>query len=221
VLDIKQRIVIGVPFLVVTGLAAQVIFSSKITGDLVSANWFDPVSTSSVGINPASTPSGTAYSLFWRGCTLNPDFDHRFCTFASGLAPTSTVKTQQVDTLGLDVDTSLLSVVFFIGGEDCTSGICIQFTPPSVPLHATFTIFSGLGSFTEQTSGNDHTENIFPFGGITSSETFSGSRIRHSANFTGVVGPITVPPPPPVGSNAFLMIMHGQQTSQLVYPAAP
>ena len=218
---IKQRIVIGVPVLVISGIAAQAIFNgSRVAGDFVSANWDDPFSSSLVNINPVGTPNGTAYSIFWQGCALNPDFNHRFCTFAAGLAPTSAIKTQQVDTLGLDLDVSLLSMVFFTGGLDCTSGTCIPFTPSSVPLHGTFTIFRGPGSFSEQTNGSDRREDIFP-GGFSSLQSFSGSRTQYSANFSGVVGQITTPPPPPVGSNAQLTIMHGQQTSQLVYPTTP
>lgn len=214
-----RRIAIGVPLLVMSGIAAQLIFSSKTTGDMVVAHW-DSGASGLVDVIPVDTPDGRAYSVFWRGCTLNPDFEHRFCTFAGGLVPRSAVKAQQVDRLHLDLDLSMLSVVFSTGGEDCRSGVCIPFVPASVPLNGTFTIYGGPGSFTEQSNGSIRREDILPFGGITASQDFSGMRARSSANFAGVVGPVTVTPPP-IGFNAFLTVMKGQQTFQTVYPPTP
>jgi hypothetical protein len=214
-----RRIVIGVPLLVISGIASQVIFSSKTTGDLVAAHW-DSGLVGIVDVIPADTPDGSAYSVFWRGCTLNPDFDHRFCTFAGGLAPKSAVKTQQVDKLGLNLDISMLSVIFTTGGEDCRSGTCIMFVPLSVPLDGTFTIYRGPGSFLEQSNGSTRRDDLLPFGGITTSRAFLGNRARYSANFAGAVGPVTVSPGP-IGSNASLTIMKGQQSFQTVYTVYP
>ena len=214
-----RRVVMGVPLLVISGIAAQVMFSSKTTGDMVAAHWDSPA-TSIVDVTPVDTPDSRAYSVFWRGCTLNPDFGHRFCVFAGGLAPRSAIKTQQVDTLGLNLDISMLAVVFTAGGEDCTSGTCFPFVPLSVPLNGTFTIFGGPGSFIEQSNGRTRRDDILPFGGITSSQAFSGNRARYSANFVGVVGPVTVVPAP-IGANASLTIMKGQQSFQTVYPPTP
>ncbi len=215
-----RRIAIGVPLLVITGIAGQVIFSSKTSGNMVAASW-DSGSVGFVGVNPADTPDGTAYSVFWRGCTLNPDFEHRYCTFAGGLAPRSAVKTEQVDTLGLHLDISMLSVVFAAGGEDCRSGTCIPFVPLSVPLDGVFTIYRGPGSSLEQSNGTVSREDILPFGGITFSQAFSGTRTRYTANFAGTVGPIVVTPGGPIGWNAYLTFMKGQQSSQTVYPPTP
>ena len=122
-----------------------------------------------------------------------------------------------VDSLGLDVDVSKLSVIFFLGGEDCTTGTCVPFTPPSVPLQGSFAIHRGPGSRLDQSNVSSRTEDIPPFGGFTFLSSFSGNRTTYSANFAGTIGLLTVTPPP-VGSNATLTIMKGQQTSQLVYP---
>ena len=214
-----RRVAVGVPLLVISGIAAQAVFSSRTTGDMVAAHWDSPA-TSMVSVTPVDTPDSKAYSVFWRGCTLNPDFDHRFCTFAGGLAPRSAVKTQQVDTLGLNLDISMLSVVFSAGGEDCRSGTCLPFVPLSVPLNGTFTIYRGPGSFIEQSNGSTRRDDILPFGGITSSQAFSGNRAQYSANFAAVVGLVTVIPAP-IGSNASLTIMKGQQSFQTVYPPTP
>ncbi len=213
-----RRIAIGLPLLVISGIAAQLIFSSKTTGNLVAAHW-DAGPSGVVDVTPVETPDGRAYSVFWRGCTLNPDFEHRYCTFAGGLVPTSAVKTEQVDRLGLSLDLSMLSVIFSKGGEDCTSGTCISFVPLSVPLDGAFTIYGGPGSFTEQSNGSIRRADILPFGGITTSQAFSGTRARFSANFTGVVGPLTVTSG--VGFNASLTVMKGQQSFQTVYPPTP
>jgi hypothetical protein len=214
-----RRIAIGVPLLIIAGIAGQAVFSSKTTGDMVAAHW-DSGPVGIVDVTPADTPDGRAYFVFWRGCTLNPDFEHRYCMFAGGLAPRSAVKTQQVDTLGLKLDISMLSVVFATGGEDCRSGTCIPFFPPSVPLDGTFTIHRGPGSYSEQSNGSTRRDDILPFGGITASQAFSGSRARYSANFAGTVGPVMVTPGP-IGSNASLTIMKGQQSFQTVYPPTP
>ena len=214
-----QRIAIGLPLLVISGIAAQAVFNSKTTGEMVSAHW-DLGQVGNLDVIPADNPDAKAYSVFWRGCTLHPDFDHRYCVSAGGLAPRSAVKTQRVDTLGVALDTSMLSVVFFTGGEDCRSGTCTAFVPPSVPLDGTFTIYAGPGSYVEQSSGNTRRDDILPFGGITASQAFSGARARYSANFMGVVGPLTVVPAPN-GSNATLTIMKGQQSFQTVYPPTP
>jgi len=214
-----RRIAIGVPLLIIAGIAGQVVFSSKTTGDMVAAHW-DSGPVGIVDVIPADTPEGRAYSVFWRGCTLHPDFEHRYCTFAGGLAPRSAIKTQQIDRLGLNLDISMLSVIFTTGGEDCRSGSCIPFVPPSVPLNGTFTIYRGPGSYSEQSNGSTRRDEILPFGGITVSQGFSGSRARYSANFAGVVGPVIVTPGP-IGANASLTIMKGQQSFQTVYPPMP
>lgn len=214
-----RRIAIGLPLLVIAGIAGQVMFSSKITGDMVAAHW-DSGPVGIVDVTPADTPDGRAYSVFWQGCTLNPDFEHRFCMFAGGLAPRSAVKTQQVDTLGLNLDVSMLSVVFSTGGEDCRSGTCIAFVPLSVPLNGTFTVYRGPGSYSEQSNGSTRRDDILPFGGVVTSQTFSGMRARYSATFAGIVGPVMVTPGP-IGSNALLAIMKGQQSFQTVYPVYP
>jgi hypothetical protein len=211
-----RRITIGIPLLVISGLAAQSIFSSRVTGNLVSAQWNS--SNGSVNITPADTPDGTAYSVFWQGCTLNPDYAHRYCLSAAGLAPRTAIQTQQVDSVGVDVNTSMLSAVFYVNGEDCTSGTCIPFIPASVALNGSFTVYRGPGSYTDESRGTTERVDILPFGGVTSTQTFTGSRTRYSANFAGVVGPITVGAGPGV-YNAQVTIMTGQQASQTVYPA--
>ena len=189
-----RRLAIGVPLLVICGIAGQVVFSSKVTGDMVSAHW-DSGPVGMVDVIPADTPDGRAYSVFWRACTLNPDYEHRYCTFAGGLAPRSAIKAQQAGTLGLVLDISMLSVVFSFGGEDCRSGTCIPFVPLSVPLSGTFTIYRGPGSYVEQSNGNVRRDDILPFGGIFASQGFSGARTRYSANFSGTVGPLTITSP--------------------------
>ena len=214
-----RRIAVGVPLLVISGLAGQVIFSSKTTGDMLAAHW-DQGPAGNIDVSPVDTADGRAYQVFWRGCTLNPDFDHRYCTFAAGLVPRSAVKTEQVDTLGLDLDLSMLSVVFTKGGENCMSGTCFPFVPPSVPLSGTITITRGPGSYSEQSNGSTRRDDILPFGGITASQSFSGMRARYSAVFAGTVGPITVLPGA-IGSSASLTIMKGQQSFQTVYPPTP
>jgi len=210
-----RTIVLGVPLLVISGLAAQVIFGSKVTGDMVAAHYGDQLS--SVNVVPVDTADGRAYAVFWYSCTLNPDFSHRLCVSAGGLAPRSAIKTQQIGQIGLDLDTSILSVVFAAGGLDCTTGTCIPFTPASVPLNGTFTILQGPGSHVEQFNGSTRTEDMLFFGGVTFSSTFSGSRTDYSANFAGTVGLVTVTPPP-IGFNGSVSIMKGQQTFQTVYP---
>ena len=216
----RKTITLGVPLLVASGVVAQVMSSFKVTGDMVSAsyNQFDPTtSAASVNVSPADTADARAYFVNWSSCLFIPDPAHRLCVFAAGLAPRSSIKPQQVDSIGLDVDVSKLSVIFFVGGEDCTTGICVPFTPPSVPLKGSFTVHRGPGSHLEQSNGSRRTEDILPFGGITFLSSFSGSRTTYSANFAGTVGMLTVTPAP-AGSNATLTIMKGQQTSQTVYP---
>ena len=210
-----RTIALGVPLLVVSGIAAQVIFSTKITGNTVAAHFSD--SFSSVDVTPVDSPDGTAYFVFWQSCTFNPDFDHRICVFEAGLAPKSAINAQQVGRIELDVDISSLSVISFLGGDDCTTGTCVSFTPSSVPLKGSFTILQGPGSYSQQSNGSSRREDISFFGGAISSMGFSGSKVEYSANFAGTVGDQTVTPPP-IGFNGSLTIMKGQQTFQLVYP---
>ncbi len=216
----KRRLAIGVPLLVLTGIAAQVTYTSKVAGNMVAANW-DGGPIGNINVTPADTPDGTAYSVFWRGCTLNPDLAHRYCLWAAGLASKSAIKTSRTDMLELVLDVSKLTVIFFSGGEDCRSGTCVPLVPPSVPLNGTFTVYSGPGSFTEQSNGSSQRTSILPLpaSGFTS-QAFSGSKSLYSANFIGIVGPATVTPTPGV-ANAQLTIMKGQQTYQTVYSVYP
>jgi hypothetical protein len=218
-----RKLVIGVPLLVVAGIAAQVVFSSKTAGSMVSATWVGSLS-STVQVIPADTGDATAYFVFWQGCSPESTADHYNCTFASGLAPRSAIKAQRVETLGLDLDISILSVLFSQGGQQCNLGACTPYAPGSVPLHGTFTIVRGAGSSVEQLNGSQRFDAIIPVYPVYSnatfsmSESFSGSRTRYSAIFTGVVGLATVTPPA-MGSNATLTFMNGQQSFQTVYPA--
>jgi hypothetical protein len=61
-----RRIAIGVPLLVISGIAAQAIFSSKTTGDMVTAHW-DSGQIGIVDVSPVDTADAKAYSVFWRG----------------------------------------------------------------------------------------------------------------------------------------------------------
>ena len=215
----KRAIAFGAPLLVVTGVVAQVMNGFKVTGDMVSAsyNQSGPSSWASVNFSPADTADARAYAVDWQSCTYHPDPVHSLCVFAGGLAPRSSIKPQQVDSIGVDVDISKLSVIIFVGGWDCTTGTCVPFTPPSVPLKGYFTLLRGPGSRLEQSNGSSRTEDISPFGGFTFLSSFSGNRTTYSANFAGTVGMLTVTPPP-VGYNATLTVMKGQRTSQVVYP---
>jgi hypothetical protein len=213
-----KTLVFGVPLLVAAGFAAQGIFGSKFTGNMVEAH-FNDGPFASVDIMPADSADGRAYFVSWRSCTLNPDFEHRVCVFASGLAPRSAIKTQQVATTGINLDISMLSVVFTAGGENCMTGVCMPFTPPSVPLNGTFTVQGGQGGWVEQSTGSTRRDDFGP-GGMSYSQSFHGNRTRYSANFAGTVGMLTIVPPP-FGSNGFVSVMKGQQTFQTVYPAMP
>jgi hypothetical protein len=211
----KRAILIGLAVVIATAIAGQIVFSSKLTGEMVSAQLsLDPYA--SVFVSPVDSNEGRAYSISWRSCTLNPDFDHRYCIFAGGLLPKSAVTVQPNGSLTLDLDVSMMSSTFFLGGENCTTGTCVPFTPPSVPLKGSFTVYRGAGSSFNESSGNNRTETI-PAPGFLFSQSFSGHRTQYSANFTGLVGFMTVTPPP-TGSNANLTIMKGQQTFMTVYP---
>lgn len=213
-----RRIAIGVPLLVIAGIAAQGVFQSKVAGNLISAHW-EGAQLGVINVIPADTPDATAYSVFWRGCTLNPDYEHRYCLMASGLAPKSAIRSNPSGGIALTLDLSMLSAIFSANMEDCRTGVCAYLPVASVPLNGTFTLYEGPGSFVDRANGSSSREDRLPFGGMTS-QGFSGQRTRYSAVFAGTVGPLTVAPP--AGAwNASITIMKGQQTFRTVYPPYP
>ena len=102
--------ILGVPLLVIASIAAQVVFSSRIAGTMIAAHWESQ--TGLVDVTPADNGDARAYFVSWRGCSPDSNFDHSLCTFASGMAPRSAVNAERLDALGLDLDISMLSLVF-------------------------------------------------------------------------------------------------------------
>jgi hypothetical protein len=218
-----KAIAFGIPVLVLTGIAGQIITSFKLTGDTLAANfsYFTPVASASASVSPSVAPDGTKTDfVFWQTCTFNPDFDHRLCMSVFGQILRIAVNAQQTQSLTINLDVSSLMNPF-VFGEDCTTGTCVPVSFASLPLNGTFTPFSGPGSFTERTNGmmTFNSSFIFPVGASTSS-TLSGERLQFSANFAGTVGQITVTPPT-VGANGSMNISRGQETTTQVYPTTP
>ena len=154
-----RRVVFGLPLLVVASIAAQLVFNSRRAGTMVAAHWESP--TGLVDVTPADNGDATAYFISWRGCSPDSNFDHSLCTFASGMAPRSAVNAERTDTLGLDLDISMLSLVFGATEEECFSGSCSYRPVTSAPLHGTFTIFRGPGSSVEESNGSTRRDSLF------------------------------------------------------------
>lgn len=215
----STRLAIGIPLLLISGIGVQHMLGSKITGNTLAADLISD-SSSFVSLRPVDTPDGSAYTVYWQGCTLHPDYNHRYCLTASGLAPKSAVRSQQDDSLQVTLDIADLSVLYYKQGIDCRSGTCITFVPLSVPLSGVFTIYRGPGSSVEEFHGNSRLEYVWSSGLLKFFESFIGTKITYTANFAGTVGPRLVTPPP-TGFNSTLAFMRGQQTSQTVYPRTP
>jgi hypothetical protein len=216
-----KAIAFGIPVLVLTGIAGQIVTSFTLTGDTLAArfNYSPPGASAAAIVFPSVAPDGAkVYFVSWQTCTFNPDFIHRLCMTVSGLIPRTAVKANQTESLTLNLDVSSLMNAFTFG-EDCTTGTCVPFTFASLPLNGTFTTFSGPGSFTEKTTGSFISDFIFA-PGESLSTALSGERLQFSANFAGTVGQITVTPPP-IGANGTLNVSRGQETTTQVYPTTP
>jgi hypothetical protein len=218
-----KAITIGIPVLVLTGIAGQIVTSFTLTGDRLGANfnYSGPGVSASASVFPSVAPDGAKIDFIsWQTCTFNPDVVHRLCMSVSGQIPRTAVNQHQTESLTLNLDVSSL-INPFAFGEDCTTGTCVQFTFASLPLNGTFTAFNGPGSFTQKSSGSVKSEStsIFPPGASFSS-ALSGEQLQFSANFAGTVGQITVTPPP-IGANGSMNVSKGRETTTQVYPSTP
>ena len=218
-----KAIAFGIPALVLTGIAGQIVTTFKLTGDMLGANfnYSPPGASASANFFPSVAPDGTKiYFVFWQTCTFHPDVMHQLCMSVFGEIPRTSVNAHLTESFTANLDvSSLMNALTF--GEDCTTGTCVPFTFSSLPLNGTFTAFHGPGSFTQKTTGSAKSDSIliFPPGGSLSS-TLSGDRVQFSANFAGTVGEITVVPPP-VGANGSMNLSRGQETFTQVYPPTP
>jgi len=217
----RKAISIGIPALLLTGIAGQIVTTSKLTGDTFNAQFssFTPAESAFASIFPSLAQGGKQmYFIFWQACTF-PGPGHSICMQVNGqiLKPAFFPNQTQSLTLNLDVSSLINGSAF---GEDCTPGTCVPFTVTSLPLNGTFSVFSGPGSSTEKTTGQFTSQfNGGQFGPSTST-TLSGDRLQFTANFVGTIGEFALTAPP-FGANGILNILRGQQTFTQVYPATP
>jgi hypothetical protein len=218
----RKAISIGIPALLLTGIAGQIVTTSKLTGDTFNAQFssFTPEGSAFAAIFPSLAHGGKqVYFIFWQSCTFHPDPSHSLCMEVNGQIPKPEFFPNQTQSLTLNLDVSSI-VNGFAFGVDCTTGTCVSFPVTSLPLNGTFSVFTGPGSSTEKTTGQMTSQfNGGQFGPSTSM-TLSGDRLQFSANFVGTIGQIALTAPP-FGANGTLNILRGQQTITQVYPTTP
>ncbi len=161
---------------------------------------------------PFAAKGGDTYLVYWRVITFAPPppppghepTDIVF-TQAEAVVPASKIKLSPTGALSIDLDVSSPETIF-ARTQDCTAWPCTYSIPATFPLNASFAWYTGIGSYATTSTGTQQSRNVDPICPIE--QSFNGQRTSGSANFSGVIGPLTVVPPP-AGYNASMNLSKG------------
>jgi hypothetical protein len=182
------------PVLLTQIAPAQQTQTSIIRNNFVSAQ--APLSTGPnfgfVSVNKGNGPDGNPVSFINIDlCSYHPDFEHRYCLFASGYAPPNAVSSSGTQSVSVD----LPNISILQGGVvDCRSGVCMGPLPvPAESLRGTWNRYDGPFSFDFESAGVTRNAGRFPENTITSVRT--GRENNYSAAFRGSLGTIALETP--------------------------
>ena len=165
-------------------------------------------------IAPIELNGRQAYLVSWSWVRYIPGFRLQE---VRGIAPATVVNSRGPNSISVDLDLNLLTTVEFATERDCAGGTCVDRRPVSVPFRGYFEPYSGVLS--SYYSGNGNRRSVKTDRQTIVIWTRSGEEVSQSANFTGIVGELTVRPYLS-DSNASIYRASGQGTMEIL-PAPP
>jgi hypothetical protein len=212
-------VLVGGALLFVTLAHAQPVVAPanyKTSGNVVAADLLfrGLESYAYASIAPIELNGRQAYLVSWSWVRYVPGFRIQE---VRGIAPATAVNARGPNRITVDLDLNLLTSVEFATERDCTSGTCVDRRPVSVPFRGYFEPYTGVLSSYSQGNGNRRSVKADRY--ATTIWTRTGEEVSQSANFTGIVGELTVTP---YGSdsNAVIYRASGSGTLQ-VLPTPP
>jgi hypothetical protein len=169
------------------GAEAQKVQTNVLKNNFVSAQ--APISTGPnfgfVSVNKGHGPDGNPISFINIDlCSYHPDFEHRYCLFASGYAPPDAVSSSGTQSVTVE----LANISILQGGiVDCRTGGCMGPLPvPAESFRGTWNRYEGPFSFDFERTGVTRNEGRFPESTVKSIRT--GRENNYSAAFRGSLG---------------------------------
>jgi hypothetical protein len=181
------------------GAEAQKVEKSVLKNNFVSAQV--PISTGPnfgfVSVNKGNGPDGKPISVITIDlCSYHPDFEHRYCLFASGYAPPDAVSSSGTQSVTVE----LANISILQGGiVDCRTGGCMgPFPVPAESLKGIWNRYEGPFSFDFESTGVTRSEGRFPENTLKSIRT--GRENNYSAALRGSLGTTALETPGMFGS---------------------
>jgi hypothetical protein len=157
---------------------------------------FGPITTGTyvgyVGVDNGNGPDGKpAAHVVIDVCSYIPDEQHRYCIYAEGYAPLSTMTWKDAELVSIDLPN--ISTLQNGGVVDCTSGACVGGPVPPLAFRGTWTRYRGPSSSESEMFGTS--KFVIRFDASIITERRTGLNRSYSAAFLGNLGNVqlTIP----------------------------